>query len=637
MLKRMLACLLSLCLLYPAAVAESVTEVIFSGEQVQVKGSGAMLKKGVLTIESEGVYVLSGSGSVPVEVDAKGNVILRLNGLTVNAKDTVLNAKKNANVAIELMDGTENVLTVISGEKKADAVNVKGDLSVSGSGCLTANADHGNAVQVNGNAVVSGGVMKLESSAAALRVKENLSISGGDMTITSGADGIHAGSAAKEATETEEAEEASGSFAMSGGTVRITADGDGITSETTAVISGGALKVLAGGGSANGEVHAEEFGRGGWNQQPTVSAADEDKPSTKGIKTRNDLTISGGTVELDAADDGLHAGGNVNITGGVVILSSGDDGIHADSDVTIDDGVIDIRQSYEGIEGMHITLNGGDVSLVSSDDGVNASDGSGESFFGGFGGRGDFGGRGGMGKGNWNGQMDGRKGGRDNFDTQRMNEMPQGTPPAMPEGMTAMPDGAPAMPDAAPAMPDAAPDMVSGATQTADASDRTLPLLTINGGTLRVRADGDGLDSNGSMVINGGLILVDGPENSGNGALDAGTESGGVLSMNGGTLLAIGAVGMAETPGSTSAQPFISAAVSFRAGDEIVITDENGDTLLTHTARASGSSVIFSCAGLTEGQILTVTVGGTSVQASCGTQSSGYGGFGGFGGGHGKW
>ena len=39
--------------------------------------------------------------------------------------------------------------------------------------------------------------------------------------------------------------------------------------------------------------------------------------------------------------------------------------------------------------------------------------------------------------------------------------------------------------------------------------------VTINGGNLYVEADGDGLDSNGSITVNGGTTIVCGPTSSG--------------------------------------------------------------------------------------------------------------------------
>ena len=51
-------------------------------------------------------------------------------------------------------------------------------------------------------------------------------------------------------------------------------------------------------------------------------------------------------------------------------------------------------------------------------------------------------------------------------------------------------------------------------------------VITVSGGSVYVNADGDGLDSNGSIYVTGGTIIVEGPSNSGNGALDKGRRSG---------------------------------------------------------------------------------------------------------------
>jgi formylmethanofuran dehydrogenase subunit C len=72
--------------------------------------------------------------------------------------------------------------------------------------------------------------------------------------------------------------------------------------------------------------------------------------------------------------------------------------------------------------------------------------------------------------------------------------------------------------------------------------------LTINGGTLVVNASGDGLDSNGSIEMNDGTVVVNGPTDSMNGTLDYDST----FNMNGGTLIGVGSSGMAMSPSSTS-------------------------------------------------------------------------------------
>jgi formylmethanofuran dehydrogenase subunit C len=66
--------------------------------------------------------------------------------------------------------------------------------------------------------------------------------------------------------------------------------------------------------------------------------------------------------------------------------------------------------------------------------------------------------------------------------------------------------------------------------------------LDISGGYVSVNALGDGLDANGSMYMSGGTVVVSGPTNNWNGALDY----DGVFEMSGGFLAAAGSSGMAQ-------------------------------------------------------------------------------------------
>ena len=122
-------------------------------------------------------------------------------------------------------------------------------------------------------------------------------------------------------------------------------------------------------------------GMGGMNDGNT----DKGEYSTKGIKADNEVLISGGTVTVNSYDDAVHANGgttlengetstgNVVITGGTLALFSKDDAAHADGTLAVSGGTIAISGCYEGLEGNTVVINDGDISIVSSDDGINAT------------------------------------------------------------------------------------------------------------------------------------------------------------------------------------------------------------------------------------------------------------------------
>lgn len=95
--------------------------------------------------------------------------------------------------------------------------------------------------------------------------------------------------------------------------------------------------------------------------------------STKALKSYVELIIAGGKFDLDSCDDGIHSNQNVTVSNGTFCINAGDDGLHADQTLTIEDGDIDIQQSYEGIEGFEVVIDGGSVKIRSSDDGINAA------------------------------------------------------------------------------------------------------------------------------------------------------------------------------------------------------------------------------------------------------------------------
>ena len=103
-----------------------------------------------------------------------------------------------------------------------------------------------------------------------------------------------------------------------------------------------------------------------------------------GIKAgdNTNLVIDEVTVNINAANDGINGNYDVTLLSGTFNIAAGDDAIHADHILTIgsEDGTgptVNVTKSEEGLEGTVVNILGGDVSIVSSDDAINAANGDG--------------------------------------------------------------------------------------------------------------------------------------------------------------------------------------------------------------------------------------------------------------------
>ncbi len=131
-------------------------------------------------------------------------------------------------------------------------------------------------------------------------------------------------------------------------------------------------------------------------------------------------------------------------------------------------------------------------------------------------------------------------------------------------------------------------------------------VTVINGGDLYINAglgsEGDGIDSNGDLIINGGTIITMANGRSGDGGIDADGE----ILINGGTVIALGSRNDAVS--SASGQPYmeLSYAATKDAGTSIRITDGNGSEILTFTPEKIYQSFTFSSPELKEGEVYQV-------------------------------
>ncbi len=134
--------------------------------------------------------------------------------------------------------------------------------------------------------------------------------------------------------------------------------------------------------------------------------------------------------------------------------------------------------------------------------------------------------------------------------------------------------------------------------------------ITLNGGVLFIKTEGDGIDSNGDLAINGGKVIIDGPSARDDGSLDC----DGAMTISGGMVFAISDGGMVQLPRSGDGQKTVCLDVGKqKQGSVIEIKDGDGILLMEHTANRDFSALIFSHNKLKEDNSYKVFVDGSLI------------------------
>nr|MCR5690847.1 carbohydrate-binding domain-containing protein [Eubacterium sp.] len=353
-------------------------------------------KKNKLTITAPGTYTLSteGSGQVDgrVEVDlsdstSSGEVHIILNGVNMTSSDLADTSDpitsdkgiitiKNTNVTkaiITVVDGTTNTLADVglTGTDADDSTSTvypggivckKTPLSINGAGTLSITSTNGNGIKCTEVLKILNTAINIGSSSSyvgnvGIAGKLGVYTSDPSIIVYSKGDGIKT-----TLDETDIAADSNlsgyGNVNLDQGTYAVTSSaGDGIYAYQELYLNPTSLTSKA----------------------TYTSSSSNDETSSKALKSTNTLTIpsTAGTINATSnRDDALHANDTISIAGGTITSSAGDDGIHSDTDLKISGGTINVTKSYEGIEGANITVSGGNIDVVASDDGFNAGGGS---------------------------------------------------------------------------------------------------------------------------------------------------------------------------------------------------------------------------------------------------------------------
>lgn len=341
-----------------------------------------------------------------------------------------------------------------------------------------------------------------------------------------------------------------------------------------------------------------------------------------GIKGKDYVDILGGTINVTAQQDGIKSTNDTDegqgwtrLSNGTVTVNAGDDGFKASRVVEISGGSLTVEQSDEGIEAQYINVSGGDVNVTSADDGMNASlktsnsestDSSENTSD--------------TANQQQNNQQQGSIPGGQQSGTSNQQQQGMGQPPAMPggnaqdgtsqngttgtgqQGMGQPPQGG---------MPGG-----GGTFEVIDAA------INVSGGHVTVNAEGDGIDSNGVTTLSGGTLIVNGPSQGGNAALD----TNGDLLLNGATVLSGSTADMFEAPSTNSTSGYLKLTNSsgFEQGSTVQVADSSGKVVANYKVTKSNVQlVLVSSSSIVKGQSYTVYTTTSAVDSNAASLASG--------------
>ncbi|MGM9530423.1 carbohydrate-binding domain-containing protein [Intestinibacter sp.] len=342
------------------------------------------------------------------------------------------------------------------------------------------------------------------------------------------------------------------------GNIKVTSDGDGIKSTNTedsdrgyVQIEGGSIDITSGEDGIQAETNLIinegdiKISTGGGSE----NASTKEDWGNWGPANRGGQNTTTSDIDEEESAKGIKASSSIEINGGKLDIDSSDDSIHSNGAIKIKNTDIDIKSGDDGIHSdATLEISGGDIEISKSYEGIESQEIT-------------------LSGGNINitASDDGVNvsGGNDNSSQNRPGANPF-------------------------------------------ESDQDAK-LTISGGTIVVDASGDGLDSNGTIEMTDGLVVVNGPTNSGNGSLDYGSS----FNISGGTLIAAGSSGMLQNPSDTSEQNVISTVLTSQSKNTLVhIEDQDGNELITFSPSKEYSSIIVSSPNIKDNSTYKVYIGG---------------------------
>lgn len=235
---------------YEVGYTESESVIIeFDGSTITASDDSVVIDGTTVSISAEGTYILSGTlddGQVLIEADSETKIQLVLDNVNIsNSTSAAIYVVSADKVFITMESGSVNTLSATPIEDETAETNVdavifsKADLTLNGEGTLNVYGTESNGITSKDELTIASGTYNIYAGNHGLEANDSIAIAHGTFYIESGKDGLHA--------EHDE-DETLGFIYVVEGTFNIISAGDGMDASSTVEILNGTYDIVAGGG-----------------------------------------------------------------------------------------------------------------------------------------------------------------------------------------------------------------------------------------------------------------------------------------------------------------------------------------------------------------------------------------------------
>lgn len=511
------------------SAVEKAATVDLSTLSKDVNADGAtVLSNDVTTITSAGSYILTGAyAGITVSVGNGETAHLFLNNATISGGEGIAISNTNKKSTLIITACENTENEVVSTADDVNAIHVKGTLKINGTGTIKVSAKK-NGIKVSKGLSIADSTINLTAGNHALSARFIEAENAKINVLSAGKDALNA----ECDDETQEFTLDEGYVSLKSSKVFASVSGDGIQADTFVYITGGSVDIKT----------AATFVSYSTESLATYDLSEDDFRYTKSgdtyKKVADDVASKGARYAMIQSAKGIKCGEIKYETDGTEYAVTKNSNYF----IVIDGARVKINSSDDAIHtnSGNVLIKGGTLDLTTLDDGIHADelvkiDG---------------------GEITVNGSYEGIEG--------AYVEIGGGT-----IYITASDDG------------------INAASDDESVNEH----IIISGGTITVDASGDGLDSNGTIYVTGGTLIVYGPTTGADTGLDA---DGGIL-IDGGNVFVASSKEMLEIPASNSKSNVLVYGVNtVQAGSEIILTNADGGEMVRITLKKQAQAIILS-------------------------------------------